>query len=115
MAFATWRAGGFAPNFGTILISVEWPAYAAIAQNPAQDWSDMAVAGRDYESFNALAYGADIVIPLISFGQAAVWAPSTSRSWWGWNMLWIEWLMTLVGWIVTAIGAAAVTGIIRRD
>jgi hypothetical protein len=27
----------------------------------------------------------------------------------------LEWVMTLVGWIVTAIGAAAVTGVIRRD
>ena len=59
MAFATWRAGDFAPNSGPILISEEWQAYAATAQNPAQDWSDMAVAGRDFESFNALAYGAD--------------------------------------------------------
>ncbi len=115
IALTTWRAGDFAPNSGPILISDDWIGYAAAEANPAKAWSENSETGKDYETFNALAYGADIVIPLISFGQEAAWAPSTSRSWWGWNLLWIEWVMTLIGWIVTAIGAAAVTGVIRRD
>lgn len=115
LAFATWRAGDFAPNSGVILLSDEWQDYATTSDNPAANWSKYAVAGKDYESFNALAYGADLVIPLISFGQEAAWAPSTSRSWMGWHMLWMEWVLTLAGWIVSAIGAAAVTNMIRRD
>lgn len=114
LAFATWRAGDFAPNSGVILLSDEWQDYAQTSDNPAADWSKFAVAGKDYESFNALAYGADVVIPLISFGQESAWAPSTSRSWMGWQMLWMEWVLTLAGWIVSAIGAAAVTTMIRR-
>jgi hypothetical protein len=115
MAFATWRAGDFAPNSSPILISREWQDFAEAVSNPALAWSENATAGKDYETFNAIFYGADVVIPLVSFGQEAAWGPSTSRSWIGKFMHRLEWVMTLVGWIVTAIGAAAVTGVIRRD
>jgi hypothetical protein len=30
-------------------------------------------------------------------------------------MWWLSWVFTIVGWIVTALGAAAITGVIRRD
>lgn len=115
IALATWRAGDFVPNSAPILISDEWQAFAQTADNPAIAWTQNATAGRDYETFNALVYAADMVIPLVGFGQEVAWTPTTSRGPMGWVMLITKWVMIALGWIVTAIGAAAVTGIIRRE
>ena len=34
---------------------------------------------------------------------------------WGWHLWWLKGVLSVMGWIVTALGAAAITGIIRRD
>ncbi|MEP2717767.1 hypothetical protein [Pseudophaeobacter sp.] len=112
-----WLAGDFAPNSDVILSTPDWQTLAetdSIA-NPAHQWSDTHGKGRDYESFNALAYGFDIVVPIVNIGQEAAWSPSTTRGIWGWNLWWMRWVFTVVGWVVTALGAAAITGIIRRE
>ena len=41
--------------------------------------------------------------------------PSTNRGWWGKQLYWLRWVLGAFGWIVTALGAAAITGLIRRD
>ncbi|WP_108384142.1 hypothetical protein [Yoonia sediminilitoris] len=127
LADRAWKEGDFAPTIGPVLMSPGWQALATDVrvQNPAQVWSDkymlapdgatVLTEGRDYETFHPLAYAVDVVVPIISLGQEASWAPSTTRGPWGWWLWWIRWLLTAFGWIVTAIGAAAVTGVIRRD
>ncbi len=131
-AHKTWEEGSFAPNSSPVLISQGWQRLQASAPNPAQVWSgdtepagwspaprdpswSMTAPGRDWETFNRYAYAADIVIPLINFGQTEAWAPSTARGQWGWHLWWLRWVFTVFGWIVTALGAAAITGIIRRE
>jgi hypothetical protein len=117
-SYAAWQTGDFAPNSDVILISEEWQAFANgpdAVSNPADVWSGMAQAGKDYETFHALAYAVDVVVPLVSLGQEAAWAPSTNRGWRGWHLWWLRWFLIGFGWIATAIGAAAVTGVIRRD
>lgn len=117
MSQMAWRAGDFAPNSDVILATSDWQVLAedkAIA-NPARLWSDKHGKGRDYESFNAHAYGFDLVVPIVNIGQEVAWAPSTTRGPWGWNLWWMRWGFTVVGWIVTALGAAAIAGVIRRD
>ena len=110
-----YEAGDFAPNSDVILSTPEWRAIAAEAANPAKAWSAKGAAGADYETFNRYAYAADIVIPIISLGQEEAWAPSTTRGDWGWHAWWLRWVLKVMGWIVTALGAAAITGIIRRE
>ncbi|GAA6209318.1 oxidoreductase [Cognatishimia sp. WU-CL00825] len=121
-----YRAGDFAPNSDVILSSESWQALVQDKEtypNPAEVWSAElsaekpagAGAGMDYETFNRYAYAADIVIPIIDLGQERAWAPSTNRGPWGWHAWWLRWVLTITGWIVTAVGAAAITGIIRRD
>ncbi|MEL6683247.1 MAG: hypothetical protein AAFQ09_11495, partial [Pseudomonadota bacterium] len=93
--------------------------------NPALVWSDkymlspegdpVLTPGRDYETFHAVAYAVDLVVPIVALGQEASWAPSTTRGPWGKVLWWVRWWLIALGWIVTAIGAAAVTGVIRRD
>jgi len=56
-----------------------------------------------------------VVIPIIDFGQTGAWAPSTTRGPWGERLWWARWILSALGWIVAALGAAAVTGIIRKD
>lgn len=112
----TWDAGDFAPNAAPVLMSENWiKATQTHADNPAVFWSDPTQAGKDYETFNAVAYAADLVIPIVNLGQEAAWAPSTSRSWWGKQGWWMRWFAKAIGWVITALGAAAVTGVIRRD
>ncbi|MFV1480983.1 MULTISPECIES: hypothetical protein [unclassified Phaeobacter] len=82
---------------------------------PAGHWSETTIPGRDWESFSAIAYAADVVVPIIDFGQTEAWAPSTTRGPAGVILWWARWIFTLAGWIVTALGAAALTGIIRRE
>lgn len=137
-----WEEGSFAPNSAPILVSEKWRNLHTLEKNPASVWSgDTApkdwkplnidttgwdkeklerawrkiAPGRDWETFNRYAYAADIVIPLIDFGQTDAWAPSTTRLDAGWHLWWLRWVFTVLGWIVTALGASAITGIIRRD
>lgn len=120
-----WISGDFAPNSGVIQTSHEWRQVAAREDNPAAVWSARIrdadgqrtgyKPGQDWETFNRYAYAADLVIPIINLGQTDAWAPSTERSAWG-RVLWTSsFFLHIAGWIVTALGAAAITGIIRRE
>lgn len=115
LAHAAWNEGSMAPNSDVILTSTEWTALSGTAENPAAVWSDRTGAGRDWQTFNRYAYTADLVIPIIDLGQTAAWAPSTNRGVWGQRLWRCGFLLSVAGWIVTALGAAAITGIIRRD
>jgi hypothetical protein len=108
-----WHAGDFAPNSDVILLSDDWGKYAD-APNQAKAWA-ASQAGKDWESFSPMAYAADIVIPIVDFGQTQAWAPSTNREWWGKKLWWARWVFTAAGWIISAWGAAAITGVIRRE
>jgi hypothetical protein len=113
-----WDEGSFAPNSGPILLSEDWQELARDddIQNPAAEWANRnAIPGKDWETFNRYAYAADVVIPIVEFGQTEAWAPSTERGPWGYHLWWLRWGFTTLGWIVTALGAAALTGLIRRD
>ena len=113
-AHRAWQAGDMAPNAAPILVSADWLT-ASSTENPAQVWSTTTAPGRDYETFNAVAYAVDLVIPIIGLGQTDAWAPSTARGPWGRTLWWARWVLSLAGWIVTALGAGAITGLIRRD
>ncbi|WP_186400975.1 hypothetical protein [Stappia sp. P2PMeth1] len=119
LSFATWNAGDFAPNSDVVLVSEGWTEIAnapdGLDINAAAIWSSATGPGRDYESFNALFYAVDVVLPLVEIGQEAAWAPSPARGWLGWFAHHAQKVFVILGWIVAAIFAGAVTGIIRRD
>lgn len=59
-----WRAGDMAPNAAPILVSAGWQAAVqSHPDNPAEFWSAPGQAGQDYETFNAIAYAADVFVP----------------------------------------------------
>lgn len=112
----TWKAGDMTPNAAPILVSPGWiAATQSHPDNPGAFWSSDGQAGQDWETFHPYAYAADLIVPIISLGQEDAWAPSTARSNWGKNAWWIRWIAKALGWIVTALGAAAITGVIRKD
>ncbi|NBC94839.1 MAG: hypothetical protein GVY27_00635 [Deinococcus-Thermus bacterium] len=117
LAHVAWEEGSMAPNSGVLLNSEGWRAYAEAPDlaNPAAAWSAADGPGRDWESFNRYAYAADVVIPIIAFGQTDAWAPSTTRGPWGERLWWARWWLSALGWVAAALGAAAVSGIIRKD
>jgi hypothetical protein len=111
-----WVAGDMAPNAPPVLISADWiAATQSHPDNPGAFWSSPGQAGQDYETFHAVAYATDLLVPIVNLGQEQAWAPSTSRSAWGWHGWWLRWFAKLIGWVLTALGAAALTGAIRRD
>jgi len=112
----TWNAGDITPNAAPILTSGPWiAATESHPEAPGAFWSQPGQAGQDWETFSSLAYAADLVIPLVTFGQESAWAPSTSRSPWG-RVGWaLRWFAKGIGWVLTALAAAALTGMIRRD
>jgi hypothetical protein len=111
----TWEAGDMTPAAAPILVSAAWvSATQTHPDNPGAFWSSQGQAGQDYETFEAFAYAADLLIPIVNLGQEDAWGPSTARSDWGWHGWWIRWLAKVLGWVITALGAAAVTGVIRR-
>jgi hypothetical protein len=109
-----YKEGDFAPNSAVILTSAGWQS-ALSSPNPATVWSSKGEAGQDWETFNPFIYAADVVVPIIRFGQTDAWAPSTNREPWGRRLWWAESIISLMGWIITALGAAAITGLIRRE
>jgi hypothetical protein len=114
MAYSTWIHGGFVPSKADTSFSAWLTAHGA-ERNPAASWSSAAGPGRDYEAFNPLAWGFELVVPLISFGQTGAWAPSSTRGSWGWWLWWTRWPLAVLGWIVAGFAAGAVTGVIRRE
>jgi hypothetical protein len=121
LAHLAWQEGSFAPNSDVILTSPHWTQIAGpdcpdgCADNPAAAWSAKNAPGMDWDSFNALAYAADLVVPLIDLGQTRAWAPSKDRGPLGWLMWWRRWVFIIAGWVVASLGLAAVTGFVQKN
>ena len=129
LAQCTWTEGSFAPNSDIVMTSQDWTLISSLdcigglpegyaepcIQNPADRWSAKAAPGMDWDSFNAAAYAADLVIPILDLGQTDAWAPSKDRGPMGWWLWWLRWPLAASGWLVTALGVAAITGIMQRN
>lgn len=125
LAHLAWDEGSMAPNNDLIAASDGWQEMLArdclptatpgCLANPADYWNGVEGPGVDWESFHPLAYGADVVIPVLELGQTRSWSPSKDRGPWGHSLWWARWILMSLGWVVTALGAAAATGIIQRS
>lgn len=124
IAQMAWTEGSMAPNNDLVAATEGWqevlardclpaPTPGCLA-NPAAYWNGATGPGLDWESFHPVAYGADVVIPVLELGQTRSWSPSKDRGPWGHTLWWARWVLMSLGWVVTALGAAAATGIIQR-
>jgi len=66
--------------------------------------------GDAYPCFNSWVYGADVVLPIIDFGQDGSWRPVDSR-WWVWS----RWAFIAAGWVLASVFVAAFTGLVQRE
>ena len=124
LAHMAWTEGSMAPNNDLVAATEGWQSLMALdclpvatpgcVANPAEAWGSLDGPGLDWESFQPLAYGADVVIPVLELGQTRSWSPSKDRGPWGHTLWWARWFLMAAGWVVTALGAAAATGIIQR-
>lgn len=107
-----WEAGQMAPDTPVVLNSPEWKAVEKM-ERPNIEWAQ-GYPGRHYETFNALAYGADVVIPILDLGQDAAWAPATTGIWG--TVGWIaSWVFQVLGWVVSAVLLASINSLIRPE
>lgn len=113
LGYYAWQAGAVVPNSSVILTSPGWQELAQLS-NPAAEWVKAGAAGQDWETFNPIAWGFDVVVP-IPLWQTEAWAPSPIRGVYGSLAWWGRWMLAVSGWVVAALAAAAFTGIIRRD
>jgi hypothetical protein len=81
------------------------PDHATAAAPPAGQ-----PCGKAYPCFNSWVYGADVVLPIIDFGQDGAWRPVGSR-WWVWS----RWAFIAAGWVLASVFVAAFTGLVQRD
>lgn len=113
LAHFTWINGGFVPRGVTVPVA-EWRMLAQANKNPAAVWSKPGQPGEDHEAFNSLAWGIELAVPVISFGQTAAWAPSANRGNWAFALWIARWPIRIAGWFIAGLAAGAVSGVIRR-
>ncbi|WP_340252505.1 hypothetical protein [Roseobacter sp. HKCC-CH-9208] len=113
LAQFAWKAGDMVPNSDVILTSDNWAEIHA-ATNPAESWK-ATPEGQSWETFNRYVWVADLVVPILDFGQTQAWTPSTNLGLAG-DVLWVaKPILIGFGWIVLAFADAGVTGVARRD
>lgn len=112
--WVAYSTGGMVPNSAVVMISTSWAeAMAQAPAAPALLWTSMA-EGQHYESFAALPYALDVVLPIVDLGQQSAWAPTTLTI--PGTLAWVAtWVFTLFGWMLSALLVAALTGLIQKN
>lgn len=67
-----------------------------------------------YPCFDPVAYGFDVVVPIIDLGQRDKWAPDYHHAY-GPLFVIMDWLLTVAGWFVATMAVAGVTGWLSPD
>lgn len=112
--WVAYSTGGMVPNSAVVMISTSWAeAMVQAPAAPALVWTSMA-EGQHYESFAALPYALDVVLPIVDLGQQSAWAPTTLTI--PGTLAWVAtWVFTLFGWMLSALLVAALTGLIQKN
>jgi hypothetical protein len=69
--------------------------------------------GEAYPCFNSWMYGADVVLPIINFGQDDAWRPietAHADQWW----IRARWALIAIGWALASVFVAAFTALVQR-
>jgi uncharacterized protein YjbI with pentapeptide repeats len=88
---------------------------AMVPNEPVVDDStgDPLPCGGTYPCFNSWVYGADVVLPIIDFGQDDAWRPvetANADQWW----IWARWGFIAVGWVLASVFVVAFTALVQR-
>jgi hypothetical protein len=134
VAFVAWLAFAAFYNFAASR-TVFGPSNALVFQNKAYEhcrpdapdkpdngkskignWTHCAELPGEYTTFNALAYSADLILPVVSLGQSNDWAPITSGDDWslGYVTRCLVWFAELLGWVAALTLAAIASGLVKH-
>jgi hypothetical protein len=90
-----------------------------------QDEVEATECNRDYPCYQPFVYAADVMVPIVDFGQRDAWTPDVARAgsdvtgWWGavggTLVRWVTVLLVMIGWVLTAAFIAAVGSTISRS
>jgi uncharacterized protein YjbI with pentapeptide repeats len=87
---------------------------AMVPSEPAvDDAGDRLPCGEAYPCFNSWVYGADVVLPIIDFGQDSAWRPvetAGNNQWW----IWARWAFIAIGWTLASVFVVAFTALVQR-
>jgi hypothetical protein len=87
---------------------------AMFPNEPATDDAGNALpCGEAYPCFNSWLYGADVVLPIIDFGQDDAWRPvetAGGNQWW----IWARWAFIIIGWTLASVFVVAFTALVQR-
>ena len=102
-AFDALVGYGYRPSraFACLLVliaagSVYFTIYRPAALDPTQ-----------HPHYQPILYAADLVIPIVNFGQADIWAPAGASQW-------VAAIMTALGWIFATAAVAGITRVLTR-
>jgi hypothetical protein len=87
---------------------------AMVPDEPAIAAEGVMPCGEAYPCFSSLVYGADVVLPIVDFGQDDAWRPVESDGA-GPAWVWARWLFIAVGWALASVFVAAFTGLVARS
>jgi hypothetical protein len=117
-----WLLGLYVAGLGIFACAGDRGAFLAVrarttasaTTQPAPPSSARCLASDAYPCFNALAYGVDVVIPLLNLRQAEYWQPDPTKP--AGNVArYYGWIATPLGWLFATLTVAAFTGLIRKD
>lgn len=120
--YRTERAGyilAFLLVLGAVFFSrggdhrIMWPTdRSAIANHDAGE--DGVAVKPHYQTFNALLFSADALIPLVDLHQQKYWLPDgCAKRPWGMVLRWYLWFHIAAGWFLSTMVVIGVTGLAR--
>jgi hypothetical protein len=111
--YRKWPAGLLL--LGAILLAALgfWRLNETGAMTPVNPPQGSTECGSDYPCFNPLVYGADVVLPIIDFGQDGSWYPDSTARWGALGEA-LRWTFIAIGWALASIFVVAFTGLVSR-
>ena len=111
--YRKWPAGLLL--LGAILLAALgfWRLNETGAMTPANPPQGSTECGSDYPCFNPLVYGADVVLPVIDFGQDGSWYPDSTARYGALGEA-LRWTFIAIGWVLASIFVVAFTGLVSR-
>ncbi|MBI1868150.1 MAG: hypothetical protein HYS06_07650 [Methylocystis sp.] len=135
IAFASWLGfaalyscaasrGVFAPSSPPVFQNKDYehcrpeaPATPANGKAKIGNWTKCPGLPGEYTSFSALAYSADLILPVVSLSQAKDWTPITEGDPWLSLGYWVRratWFEEIFGWVAALTLAAIASGLVKR-
>jgi hypothetical protein len=100
------RQGGIVPTKAEILKDVKFKS----CHPPIGNWVECKGLDEEYRPFNPWLYSANVILPIVEFGQKASWQPAPDRP----LVYYVQCLEIGIGWLCSIL-LGAVLGFVKRE